>query len=275
MMINDSMFNPEVSETCEPRQFSMAHLALPEIAVEREVKFAVLSRQLSAAGIRLDRLPQANIEQHYFPGGHFSELVSLYESRTGILIPEEIKDEVSQVRIRRSQAIRGGERAEAIHELTMKTPRNSLGLGERIELPAAILSAEEFAMLRAFATAGSLVKDRYEVPTPERFGVSVAIDVIKRVGMGKAERSFGKAGWEVMTVDVEANSPEALRRLLRDPGVVHPFLDEALMLEDFPQLRRSLGATELAKGERKKGAPIGRFERCAKEVGRRLDRRSR
>jgi hypothetical protein len=275
MKTNDSMLNPGVSDTSAPQQFSAGSLLIPEVAVEREVKFAVLNRQLSAAGIHLDRLPKTKIEQHYFTAGRFPELVSLYESRTGVLIPEEIKDEVSQVRIRKSQPMWAGERAEAIHELTMKTPRNSLGLGERIELPPVILSAEEFTMLRAFATAGSLVKDRYDVPTPERFGVSVAIDVINRVGMGKTERSFGRAGWEIMTVDVEVNSPESLRRLLRDPGVVHSFLDEALMLEDYPQLRRSLGATELAKGERKKGGPIGRFERCAREVSRRLERRSR
>jgi hypothetical protein len=124
-----------------------------------------------------------------------------------------------------------------------------------------------------------LLKDRYEVPTPSRFGVDIAIDVVRKAGTGDAEQAFGKAGWEIVTIDVEAQSAAALRRLMRDPGVIEPFLAAALMLEDHPRLRKSLGATNLALGDRHsgrgrkgKGRQLGQFEKCERDVLRLLRR---
>lgn len=247
-------------------------LRYPETSIEREIKFATTRALLSCSEINLDRLPKTSIEQRYFDSRFYQEVASLYEARTGATVPDEIKDGISQARIRKSVF-----RDEVTYELTMKTPRNSLGMGERIELPPAQLSAQEYLTLSSFATAGVLKKDRYEVPTPERFGVTVSLDVVRRAGRGDAARTFGKAGWEVVTIDVEAASPDALRRLIRNPGAVHPFLGAALMLEDHPKLRRALGATRLASGDIQsrhgRDGQRGRFEKGEREVRRLLRRR--
>jgi|GEM_PF-4144569 len=265
-------FTPELSST--NFQNFPEGLCFPETAVEREVKFATTRDLLLRGGVELEKLPKTSIEQRYFAPQYFSEVAALYEARTGAKIPDEIKDEISQARIRKSVF-----RDEVTYELTMKTPRNSLGLGERIELPAARLSAEEFATLVCFASAGMLLKDRYEVPTPPRFGVDIAIDVVRKAGSGDAEQAFGRAGWQIVTIDVEAESAAALRRLIRDPGVVEPFLAAALMLEYHPRLRKSLGATNLALGDRHSGMKRegkshqrGRFEKCERDVLRLLRR---
>jgi hypothetical protein len=186
----------------------------------------------------------------------------------------EVGDEISQARIRKSVF-----RDKVIYELTMKTPRNSVGRGERIGLPAVRLSAEEFAAFSFVASAGMLLKDRYEVPTPSRFRVNIAIDVVRKAGTGDAEQAFGKAGWEIVTIDVEAQSAAALQRLMRDPGVIEPFLAAALMLEDYPRLRKALGATNLALGDRHSdmkregnSRQRGRFEKCERDVLRLLRR---
>lgn len=244
----------------------------PETSIEREVKFATTRTLLSRSGIELERLPKTTIEQRYFNQESIGVVAELYESRTGATIPDEIKDDISQARIRRSVF-----REEVTYELTMKTPRNSLGMGERIELPPVHLSSQEYRLLSTFATAGLLIKDRYELPTPERLGVTVALDVVRSAGLGDASRGFGKAGWEVVTIDVEAESPAALGRLIRDPGSAHPCLESALMLEDHPRLRGALGATKLARGDSHGGkghdGQRGRFEKGEREV-RRLLRRS-
>lgn len=247
-------------------------LRYPETSIEREIKFATTRGLLSLSGIELERLPKTSIEQRYFAPRFHHEVAALYEARTGATIPDEIKDSISQARIRKSVF-----RDEVTYELTMKTPRNSLGMGERIELPPAQLSAQEYTTLTSFATAGVVKKDRYEVPTPERFGVTVSLDVVRSAGLGDAARTFGKAGWEVVTIDVEAVSPDALRRLIRNPGTVHPFLGAALMLEDHPKLRAALGATKLAQGDthasKKHDGQRGRFEKGEREVRRLLRRR--
>ena len=266
---------PTVPFSSEPSSSNFPEgLCYPETAVEREVKFATTRELLLRGGVALERLPKTTIEQRYFAPQFFGEVAALYEERTGAQIPDEIKDEISQARIRKSVF-----RGEVTYELTMKTPRNSLGLGERIELPAAKLSAEEFETLSCFASAGMLLKDRYEMPTPSRFAVTIAIDVVRKAGSGEAEQTFGKAGWEIITIDVEAESAAALRRLIRDPGVVEPFLSAALMLEDHKRLREALGATKLALGDRhsgrghkKQGRQRGRFEKCEREVLRLLRR---
>lgn len=272
---------PHILETCmrplpvsptpsSPRLYE--GLCYPETSIEREIKFATTRESLSLSGIELGRLPKTSIEQRYFAPRMYREVSELYEAKTGATIPDEIKDGISQARIRKSVF-----RDEVTYELTMKTPRNSLGMGERIELPPAQLSAQEYSTLSSFATAGVLKKDRYEVPTPERFGVTVSLDVVKSAGLGDAARTFGKAGWEVVTIDVEAASPDALRRLIRNPAAVHPFLGPALMLEDHPKLRRALGATRLASGDIQsrhgRDGQRGRFEKGEREVRRLLRRR--
>ena len=250
-------------------------LCYPKTAIEREVKFATTRELLLRDGIDLEKLPKTTIEQRYFPSRFFSGVADFYQVRTGVNIPEELKDDISQARIRKSVF-----RDKVTYELTMKTPRNSLGLGERIELPAVRLSAEEFAAFSSVASAGMLLKDRYEVPIPPRYGVNIAIDVVRKAGSGDAEQSFGREGWKIVTIDVEAESASALRFLLRNTRAVEPFLSAALMLEDHPKLRKALGATKLALGDRHsgrgnkgKGSHLGQFERCEREVLRFLRRR--
>jgi hypothetical protein len=219
---------------------------LPAAAIEREIKFGTTRELLKSNNIRLQDLPCIKIEQRYFPEHAYPTAVSLYESKMSVEVPREILDLLSQARIRSSE-----ENGVTTYELTMKSPRNSLGTGERIELPAAPLSAEEFKMLSHIATDGYLKKDRYLLtPISSPDGVMIEIDVLRAAGPNGHKTTFGSRGWEVVTIDIEVADRETLARLMAAPGKFHPVLHHAVNLEEYPKLRQRIGATSLANGER-------------------------
>jgi hypothetical protein len=217
---------------------SLAHASLPERLVERELKFALPLRSLQNLGVDLSTLPCLHISQSYFPSELLPEMVEWYEQRMNLSVSSLRGIQQGRLRVSHEAG------ADPIYEFVLKSAREGPYLSERLEAPALRLTKEEFDVLKIFATAGTVVKDRYRVEVGE--GTVGDLDVISGLGPPNAFRDFPNGSFGIATIDIEFPSRGALEHFVQSTLPETELLSSAVALADDRKLRQKLSTYRLA-----------------------------
>lgn len=213
--------DPEKPACPPPLDGSLPHLPRPEKEggqpatlptrfLEREVKFFMPIDELRQ-WLQFDQLETLELRQRYFPASLLSNAEAIVRTRYGLELPEKISP--VQARLRETIGVSGTSYCLELKGAKYGPPGKAI---ERMEIPLP-LTKEAFEVLSAFATDGTIIKTRYQVPgtIEDRHGLQIPviaqIDVIALAH--KAENSKDRYVGSFATVDIELPDKSLLKRL--------------------------------------------------------------